>query len=156
MPRDQRTATRIDASRQRANGTFKKGVKPGSGRAKGTRNRTTTILKDAILEAATRVGHDGKGKDGLVGYLQMLAVREKAVYARLLEKVLPMQLHLENKTAPIFSPAEAVQRLREKHLPVPPPLLRLAEGASRPLADDYEDELNGVGSEEEPDAAITD
>ncbi|WP_456813667.1 hypothetical protein [Bradyrhizobium sp. USDA 4529] len=115
------------------------------------RNKTTTLLKEAILEAATLVGQDGRGKDGLVGYLKMLAVREKAVYARLLEKVLPLQLHIQDKTAPILSPAEAVQRLRARHLPVPPPLLRLAEGTMRPAADEYEDELNGVGYEEEPD-----
>ncbi|MCC8950694.1 hypothetical protein H8A97_37945 [Bradyrhizobium sp. Arg62] len=134
-------------------GRFVKGApKPASaGRAKGKRNRTTVLLKEAILEAATLVGQDGRGKDGLIGYLKMLAVKERAVYARLLERVLPMQLHVEDKTAPILTPAEAVQRLRERRLPVPPPLLRLAEGTTHPAADDYEDELNGVGYEEDPD-----
>src|SRR5262249_28140477 len=65
---------------------FKKGHKraANSGRKKGQANRTTRLLKDAILEAATLVGQDGRGKDGLVGYLKSLAVKEKAVYARLL------------------------------------------------------------------------
>lgn len=83
---------------RRASGQMHKGVRPGTGRQKGTRNRTTTLLKDAILQAATLVGQDGKGTDGLVGYLKMLAVKERAVYSRSLEKVLPLQLHLEDKT----------------------------------------------------------
>jgi hypothetical protein len=109
-----------------------------AGRAKGTRNKTTIMLKDAILTAATLVGQDGRGKDGLVGYLRMLAVKERAVYARLLEKVLPMQLHVEDKTVPVYTAAEAVQRLRERKLPVPPSLISMAESA-----DEYEAELNG-------------
>lgn len=38
-----------------------------------------------MLQAASLVGQDGKGKDGLVGYLMSLAVKERAVYARLLK-----------------------------------------------------------------------
>ena len=107
---------------------FQKGMKkiPISGRKKGVRNRTTTLLKDAILEAATLVGQDGRGKGGLVGYLKTLAVKEKAVYARLLEKVLPMQLQVEDKTDRRYTAAEAVERLKERGLPVPPSLLAIA------------------------------
>ena len=129
---------------RRANGQMQKGVRPGTGRQKGTRNRTTTLLKDAILQAATLVGQDGKGKDGLVGYLKMLAVKERAVYSRLLEKVLPMQLHLEDKTKN-YTVEEAAERLRERGLPVPPGLLQIAGGIAMAVAEDYEDELNGVG-----------
>lgn len=133
-----------------AKGTFVKGTPrpPNTGRAKGTRNRTTTMLKDAILTAATLLGQDGKGKDGLVGYLKMLAVKERAVYARLLEKVLPMQVHVEDKTSTKYTAEEAVQRLRERKLPVPPALLQLANGMARPVdEEDFADELNGVGVE---------
>ena len=42
-------------------GHFKKGVKPNPGRQKGTPNKTSRILKEAILLAAERVGRDGKG-----------------------------------------------------------------------------------------------
>jgi hypothetical protein len=116
-------------------GTFVKGTPrpPNTGRARGTRNRTTTLLKDAILTAATLVGQDGKGRDGLVGYLKMLAVRERAVYARLLEKVLPMQVSVEDKSRPLYSAAEAVERLRERGLPVPPSLLALASPTEQAL-----------------------
>jgi hypothetical protein len=111
-----------------AKGKFVKGTPrpPNTGRAKGVRNRTTTMLKDAILTAATLVGQDGKGKDGLVGYLKMLAMRERAVYARLLEKVLPMQLHVEDKTKQMLTPEEAVAQLQQRGLPVPQSLLELS------------------------------
>jgi hypothetical protein len=110
---------------RRPDGKFAKGYQPSKGRAKGQRNRTTVMLKDAVLKAATLIGQDGKGKNGLTGYLMMLAVKERAVYARLLEKVLPMQLELKDKTAPQYTAEEAVARLRERGLPVPNSLLAL-------------------------------
>ena len=67
------------------------GKKTG-GRAKGTPNRTTALLKEAILAAAERTGRDGKGKDGLMGYCSFLATQEPKAFAQLLGKVLPMQL----------------------------------------------------------------
>ena len=136
---------RIDTSKQRPNGQFKKGVKPGSGRAKGQRNRTTKLLKEAILEAATLIGQDGRGKGGLVGYLMMLATKERAVYSRLLEKVLPMQIAVQDRTQPQYSAEEAVAKLRERGLPVPPALLALvgpqedATLAATPLEDEQFD-----------------
>jgi hypothetical protein len=56
-----------------------KGSKPGErrgGRKKGTPNKTTAVLKEAILLAAEQTGEDGKGKDGLVGYLRHVAEKE--------------------------------------------------------------------------------
>ena len=99
---------------------------PNSGRAKGTRNKRTAMLKDAILKAAELVGQDGKGKDGLVGYLKMLAMRERPVYARLLEKVLPMQVSVDDKTKRTFTAEEAVAQLEQRGLPVPSSLTELA------------------------------
>jgi hypothetical protein len=110
---------------RKPDGKFAKGYQPSKGRARGQRNRTTVMLKDAVLKAATLIGQDGRGKNGLTGYLMMLAVKERAVYARLLEKVLPMQLELKDKTAPPYTAEEAVARLRERRLPVPPALLAL-------------------------------
>lgn len=59
-----------------------------TGRAKGTPNKTTALLKDAILLAATNAG----GKDGLVGYLQIQASENPGPFLALLGKVLPMQV----------------------------------------------------------------
>lgn len=146
LPKGQRPKA-TDDDRRRSNGQFKKGVRPGKGRARGQRNRTTTMLKDAILQAATLVGQDGKGKDGLVGYLKMLAVKEKSVYARLLEKVLPLQLNVTDNTVRTYTVEEAAERLRERGLPVPG-LLQIAGGIGSTFVDDYEDELDGIGEAE--------
>ena len=63
--------------------------KPGPGRPKGVPNKTTTQLKEAILEAATRAG----GEEGLVGYLVTQATENPQSFLPLLGKVLPMTLH---------------------------------------------------------------
>lgn len=68
------------------------GKRPGSGRKKGVPNKLTTSLKEAILAAAVDVGQDGKGKDGLQGYLRHVAVTDVKAYSTLLGKVLPMQI----------------------------------------------------------------
>lgn len=63
------------------------GTKTG-GRQKGTPNKTTALLKDAILLAAERAGKEG----GLVGYLEAQAVTSPGPFMALLGKVLPTQL----------------------------------------------------------------
>lgn len=63
------------------------GAKTG-GRKKGTPNKTTALLKDAILEAATLAG----GKEGLVGYLTMQASANPGPFMALVGKVLPLQV----------------------------------------------------------------
>lgn len=64
----------------------------GPGRPKGVPNKTTTALKEAILDAAVGVGEDGGGKGGLTGYLRVLARSEPKAFAGLLGKVLPLQV----------------------------------------------------------------
>jgi hypothetical protein len=71
---------------------FPKGHKKMGGRGKGTPNKTTKILKDAILLAATDVGEDGSGKDGLVGYLRTIAMRCPQAFVGLLGRVIPVQI----------------------------------------------------------------
>jgi hypothetical protein len=61
---------------------------PGPGRRKGVPNKNTTLLKEAILEAATQAG----GKAGLVGYLFTQATTNPNAFMPLLGKVLPMQV----------------------------------------------------------------
>jgi hypothetical protein len=166
MPTTKKTAPPLDApSPKRRTTSFKKGHKrpPTAGRKKGQRNRVTVELRHAILEAAALVGGDGKGKNGLTGYLQHLASREKKIFGRLLEKVLPMQLSVEDRTIAKYTPAEAVERLRERNLPIPPTLLALAAPSETAATiagalyagEDYEAELAGVmyrdGDEDEAD-----
>jgi hypothetical protein len=63
------------------------GYKTG-GRQKGTPNKMTALLKDAILQAAENAG----GEKGTVGYLTAQAKENPAAFMTLLGKVLPTQL----------------------------------------------------------------
>lgn len=65
----------------------KKPPRAGMGRPKGSLNKTTALLKDAILKAATEAG-DGD----MVEYLKRQAVLNPAPFMSLLGKVLPMQI----------------------------------------------------------------
>lgn len=60
----------------------------GRGRPKGSPNKTTALLKDAILQAAEKAGD----KQGMVGYLEKQAKENPTAFMGLLGKVLPMQV----------------------------------------------------------------
>lgn len=70
---------------------FPKGA-ANKGKPKGATAHTTRVLKEAILLAAEAVGEDKKGKDGLEGYLRMVARTDVKSFCVLLGKVLPMQI----------------------------------------------------------------
>lgn len=61
------------------------------GRPKGALNKTTALLKDAILKAAERAGNK-VGDDGMVSYLEVQATENPGPFMSLLGKVLPMQI----------------------------------------------------------------
>lgn len=72
------------------------------GRKPGSQNKTTTQLKEAILQAAEEVGdelaieeNDPMGLDGLPRYLKLLATKHHQAFSTLLGKVLPSQLAME-------------------------------------------------------------
>ena len=65
-----------------------KGQPKTGGRKKGSPNKTTALLKDAILKAAEGAG----GKAGLIGYLKTQAVKQPGPFMALLGKVLPLQI----------------------------------------------------------------
>lgn len=67
------------------------------GRQKGTPNKTTGLLKDAILIAATEAGGNG----GLVAYLRRQAIENPAPFMSLLGRVLPTQLAGDEDGGPL-------------------------------------------------------
>lgn len=67
---------------------FEKG---NPGRPKGAVNKTTALLKDAILVAAQRAG-DKAGGDGIASYLEQQAGDNPGPFLALLGKVLPLQI----------------------------------------------------------------
>jgi hypothetical protein len=95
----------------------------GRGRRLGSQNRTTRILKEAVLLAAEQVGEDGEGFDGLVGYLRHIARTEPKAFCALLQRILPMQVtakmdidHALRERYPTLQEAE--RALRELGVPV--------------------------------------
>jgi hypothetical protein len=60
---------------------------PGPGRPKGSPNKTTALLKDAILKAATDAGNGDMAE-----YLKAQAIANPGPFMALLGKVLPMQI----------------------------------------------------------------
>lgn len=84
--------------------TAKKPPNAGKGRPKGSKNKTTALLKDAILIAATGAG----GPGGLVGYLTLQAHENPAAFMSLLGKVLPLQITGEGDTPLIPTRVEHV------------------------------------------------
>lgn len=67
-------------------------MKRGPGRPPGAPNRITATIREAALIAAERVGSDGNGADGLIGYLTKQATECPAQFLALLGKILPLQL----------------------------------------------------------------
>jgi hypothetical protein len=61
---------------------------PAPGRKKGSVNRNTALLKDAILQAAEKAGD----KKGVVGYLTQQAKENPVAFMGLLGKVMPLQV----------------------------------------------------------------
>jgi hypothetical protein len=78
-------------------------AKPGRGRPKGSPNKSTAILKDAILMAVECAGDELKPGSGLVGYLQYQAIENPVAMLGLIGKVLPLQVVASIKTTAIVS-----------------------------------------------------
>ena len=85
-------------------GRFQPGHVPAVHRKKGTQNKITQDLRKGIVEGAAEHGEDGKGKGGLVGYLEFCARKHPKAYLGLLGKLLPYNLAADIKegTTAIF------------------------------------------------------
>lgn len=62
--------------------------KAGPGRPKGSVNKTTGILKDAIIQAANKAG----GKGGMVAYLTKQAEENPGPFMALMGKLIPSDI----------------------------------------------------------------
>jgi hypothetical protein len=67
--------------------------KTGASR-KGKPNRMTRVLKEAMIMAAERIGENGRGRGGLVGYLQAQAREYPRTYLQVLAKLLPLDMQI--------------------------------------------------------------
>lgn len=116
------------------NTQFKKLRVKSGGRQKGTPNKTTAEMKAIMIAAMDMVGSDGKGTDGAIGYLAMIAWENREVFGKLLERMFPFVLtgkdggpvQLEYR-----SKADVVQRMKERGLPIPPTLMQLTYAPRR-------------------------
>ena len=72
-------------------GSFKSGHKKLGGRKRGTPNAFSADYKNGILEAAYRIGNDGNGKNGIVGYFQWVARCHAPSFMLMLGAFLPWE-----------------------------------------------------------------
>ena len=64
----------------------------GAGRPKGSKNKITLGLREAFLVALETVGEDGKGKNGLTGYLYKVAMTRPDLIMRILGKLIQLEM----------------------------------------------------------------
>src|SRR4051794_41611569 len=77
---------------RRPHGTFLPGQAPTNGRPRGSPNKTTRDVKEALLDAAVAHGRDGAGENGLAGFYEH-------AHAVLPEKVMDMHSKLLPRTS---------------------------------------------------------
>jgi len=89
---------------------FQKGNR---GRAVGSTNKHTRVLREAILLAAELEGQDGKGKGKIVGYMRRMANEDMKAFATLLRAVIPLQIETrgsEEKAEVTYHSVDDVRR----------------------------------------------
>jgi hypothetical protein len=87
-------------ARHRAAGRrFSKANQPkrGRGRPKGARNYFARNVQEALLKAVNRFGADGRGKDGLEGYLFKMCGEEPKSVMTMLNSTMPTRITVEQR-----------------------------------------------------------
>ena len=116
---------------------------PGAGRPKGSKNKITLGLKEALLVALETVGEDGKGKNGLTGYLIKVARTRPDLIVRMLVAVL--KLEKKSKPEPVNRPEvpyetvdDVLKEFVRRKIPLEmwPPILRDRYEKNLTAADD--------------------
>jgi hypothetical protein len=76
-------------------------------------------LVEAVLKAAEQVGSDGKGRDGLQGYMIFLAKEYLPQYLALLAKVMELEPAQEPPEKVFRTRAEIEAEMKARGLPIP-------------------------------------
>jgi hypothetical protein len=88
---------------------FAKGHVKRAGRKKGTPNKLTREVKDAIVGAAEELGSDGKGKGGLQGYMKFLVREEPKTFGMLIRAVIPTQINATVRPPRVYRSADEIK-----------------------------------------------
>ena len=91
---------------------FKKGRKKTGGRKPRIENRLPKLVKDAVLMAAEANGSDGKGKDGLLGFMLRAIDEDFRGFLMLLGRIMPMQVETRTdlKTEIVYRSVTEIRR----------------------------------------------
>jgi len=73
----------------------------GSGRPVGARGKDVRVLSELIKAAAELNGSDGKGKDGLEGWLREMCKRYPKQFLSLMGKLLPLEVRVQAQPPPV-------------------------------------------------------
>jgi hypothetical protein len=87
------------------------------GRPPGSLNKFTRDLREAVMEAAERLGRDGQGEGGVVGYLMWLGQAVPASFSMLMRAGMPAEIRAILTLKPLLTLEEAMAELRARGLP---------------------------------------
>jgi hypothetical protein len=86
------------------------------GRPKGSPNKLSRDLREDIREATERVGRDGEGEGGVVGWLMWLARTEPKSHAMLLRGTMTAEIRATMTLKPMLTRDEALAEMRARGL----------------------------------------
>lgn len=127
---------------------------PETGADIGRKLVMTRAVREAVIEAAERIGSDGKGKDGLIGFMIGMAKKRPENFDSMLLRMVPIMEGVSRGDEEIrqYKTVEEVRRaMRERALPVPASLM---EGT--PTVHDDARALREVEAEEKDDDDVDD
>src|SRR4051794_39940756 len=90
---------------------------PGNSAHKpGQRHHVPQAIREAILEAAHRLGSDGKGKGSVVGFLMQVGTKKPEVLAALLGRLVPFAVERQPDSSRFRTSEEVAAEMRHRGL----------------------------------------